>query len=177
LKEINVERLTIIKYPDPRLRKAAAPIERLDAQVERVARKMLELMRGRRGIGLAGPQVGLPWRLFVCNLTGEPVDDSVFINPRLINLAGEIVAEEGCLSIPDVVVTVRRAAEATLIASDLNGRPIERSGRDLAARCWQHEVDHLDGRLILDRMSESDRIATRRALKQLEAEFKRKRSA
>ncbi len=171
--ERQIARLTVIEYPDPRLRTKAAPVATVTETIRLVAERMLDLMREHKGVGLAAPQVGLSWRLFVCNLTGEPQDDQVYVNPRLTDLEGEIESEEGCLSIPGVTVTIRRAARASIVATDLDGRPVERTGTELPARCWQHEVDHLDGRLILDRMSEADRVATRKTLRQLETDFRR----
>ncbi len=96
----------------------------------------------------------------------------MFVNPTLTDLTGDIESEEGCLSIPDVTVPIRRANACVLEARDLSGKPVKLQAVDLAARCWQHECDHLDGRLIIDRMSEADRIAQRRTLKQLESQFK-----
>ncbi len=96
----------------------------------------------------------------------------ILLNPELTDLQGQVAGEEGCLSIPDVTVEIRRAESCTLLAQDLNGEPIRATGIDLVARCWQHECDHLNGRLITDRMAEAEKIANRRALKTLEAEFK-----
>jgi len=133
---------------------------------------MLELMRAEDGIGLAAPQVGILKRLFVCSVPGTDKDserrDLVFVNPVLQDFEGEDVAEEGCLSIPDVLVRVRRPTACTITGQDLDGNQIALRGTDLLARCWQHECDHLDGKLITDRMSEMDRIANRKALKRLE---------
>lgn len=162
----------IIKYPDPRLRRKCAGIEVFDESVAALARRMLELMHAGNGIGLAGPQVGVCRRIIICNPTGEPADDLVLINPEITDLIGAAEAEEGCLSIPNVSVTVRRAAKVTIDALDERGNPVRRSAEGLLARCWQHEVDHLEGRLILDRMLEADRVATRRTLRQLELDFK-----
>lgn len=170
----DVATLRIITYPDPRLWKICAPIERFDDRVAALADRMLELMHAANGIGLAGPQVGLLLRIFVCNVTGEEQDDMIFVNPELADLEGRVEGEEGCLSIPEVTVTLERARSCTIKARDPAGRPVERAGVDLLARCWQHECDHLEGRLITDRMSEADRIANRRALKELEARFKRR---
>jgi len=110
----------------------------------------------------------LSLRLFVCNPTGEPSDDLVCINPRFAELSGAEEKPEGCLSIPDVTVSMRRATHAELQAMDPDGRSFAVTGNELLARIWQHEVDHLDGRLIIDNMSETDEIANRKALKQLE---------
>ena len=165
-------RMRIIIYPDPRLRKACKPVEQFDKNLATLAARMIELMHEAKGVGLAAPQVGVLLRLFVCNTTGQSEDDRAFVNPTLTDLTGDIESEEGCLSIPDVTVPIRRANACVLEARDLSGKPVKLQAVDLAARCWQHECDHLDGRLIIDRMSEADRIAQRRTLKQLESQFK-----
>jgi len=169
---VEVESLEIINYPDPRLRQAGKPIGEITAEVRAVARKMLELMKEADGVGLAAPQVGLAWRLFVSNPTGEAGGEEVYINPRLTRLAGLIESEEGCLSIPNLTGTVRRAAEVTIEAIDLAGQAFERTATALPARIWQHETDHLDGKLIIDRFTEADKLKSRRTLRQLEKDFK-----
>lgn len=165
--------ISLIKHPDPRLKKLCAPVNTFDDGLARLARRLLELMRAANGIGLAAPQAGVPVRLFVCNVTGEPGDDHIFVNPTLTDLEGRVEGEEGCLSIPDVTVRVQRARSCRIHAVDTAGRPIEMAGEDLLARCWQHECDHLDGRLIIDYMSEGDRLANRKHLKRLESDFRR----
>ncbi|MFQ5414627.1 MAG: peptide deformylase [Phycisphaerae bacterium] len=167
--------LHIVLYPDPVLRAMCVPVDRFDPWVAGLAERMLGLMHEAHGVGLAAPQVGIPVRLFVCNTTGEPGDDRAFVNPRFVELTGAGEAEEGCLSLPDVNVNMRRAVRAVIEASDVNGRAIRATGEDLTARVWQHERDHLDGRLIVDRMSTADAIANRRVLKQLEANHKPRR--
>ena len=163
----------IVHYPDPVLRKKCAPVEVFDEHLAALAARMLELMKAHNGVGLAGPQVGIPRRIFVCNPTGEPQDDLVFINPELSDLIGTIEAEEGCLSLPEVRVLVRRAHQCKLNAFDLSGQPIECASQDLPARIWQHELDHLDGRLIIDRMTATDKIANKKLIAQLEAEYRK----
>lgn len=170
---IDTSSLKIILYPDPRLRKPCQHVDKFDDDLAQLARRMLELMREAEGIGLAAPQVGIPLRLFVCNITDDPAADRVLVNPTLSNLQGELESEEGCLSIPDVTVKLLRAESCTLSAVDLTGKPIVEVADELLSRCWQHECDHLDGRLIIDRMSEADKIANRRVLKQLEADHKK----
>jgi len=169
----SLDQLRVIHYPDARLKQVCAPIDKVDDTVRALATRMLELMRVEDGIGLAAPQVGVLQRLFVCSVPGTDKDgkkrDLVFVNPVLQDFEGEDVAEEGCLSIPDVLVRVRRPTACTITGLDLEGNPIALRGTDLLARCWQHECDHLDGRLITDRMSEMDRIANRKALKRLES--------
>ncbi len=173
--------LDILHYPDPALRAKAEPIAGVTDEVRRVASRMIELMRLAEGIGLAAPQVGLPWRLFVCHVppmegrspasdpAGATNQPTVYVNPVLSNPAGPVEpADEGCLSIPDVVGRVLRPPIITISAIDLEGRPFTRTAEGLLARCWQHECDHLDGVLILDRMAQMDRIRNRRLLRELE---------
>lgn len=166
---VPTERLRILSYPDPALRTPAEPVERVDDAVRAVARRMIELMYEARGVGLAGPQVGLPWRIFVANTTGEPGDDRVFINPVLRDPARQTERyEEGCLSLPEITGEITRPVSITIDALDEQGQPFTLTGAGLDARCWQHECDHLDGILILDRMTPADRDANRRAIRELE---------
>lgn len=174
---IDIKALKIVNYPDPRLRKACKPVDAFDHTLAALVEHMLELMHDAKGIGLAGPQVGILRRLFICNVTGEPGDDMIFINPELTDLEGDVEGDEGCLSIPEVTVKVRRASSCTIKARNLHGEPIESLGADLVARCWQHECDHLEGRLITDRMSQADKIANRKTLKNLESDYKRRAKA
>ena len=169
--------LHIIRYPDPRLRKACRLVETFDDSLAALAERMFELMRGEEGLGLAAPQVGVLIRMFVCNVSGDPKDDVVFINPSLLDLSDPGESEEGCLSIPDVRGTFQRYMKCRIRGFDLTGKRIEFEGTDLAARCWQHEHDHIEGRLILDRFSEADKIASRRKLKELEAKYQGRKRA
>ncbi len=166
----------IVLYPDPCLRKKCEPITVFDDALAELAQRMLELMHAGHGVGLAGPQVGVCRRLFVANPTGEPGDDRVFVNPVLSDLAGSVEAEEGCLSIPEVHVQVRRARICRVQAFDVTGQPFALEGEDLPARIWQHETDHLDGRLIIDRMNATDQIANKKPLAELEARYRRKKA-
>lgn len=170
---LQLDTLTIIKYPDPRLHKACAPVEVFDDELRALAVRMVELMHRAEGIGLAAPQVGILKQLFVCGVVDQPDQWMAFVNPRLADLDGPTeAAEEGCLSIPDVNVTIKRVISCRIDAFDLDGNPIAYEASDLMARCWQHECDHLRGRLIVDRMSPADQVANRRALKRLEAKYK-----
>ncbi len=166
-----VSLISIVKYPDPRLRQVCTPVVEFGADLRRLTERMLQLMNDRNGVGLAGPQVGVMQRLFVCNHTGEPGDNHILINPQLSNLEGSADGEEGCLSIPDVLVPIRRAQRCTIQAQDVDGNRFELAGLDLQARVWQHEHDHLQGKLILDYMDEASSISNRRIIKQLEATF------
>jgi peptide deformylase len=164
--------LEIHRYPHPVLARRAEPVETVDEDLHGLVEAMIEAMYEADGVGLAAPQVGISRRLFVADprLTEEP-DPQVFINPE-IRLEGELVPfEEGCLSIPDVRVTVRRPKIATIVATGLDGERFELRDDDFAARVWQHEFDHLDGVLIVDRMSPRDRLAHRRTLKEMRAAF------
>ena len=171
-----IERLGIVHYPDPALRRAGAPIARFDDRLLGLARRMCALMHEHNGVGLAAPQVGLALRLFVWNPTGQPEDDQVCVNPRLSAHTEPVESEEGCLSLPSVTVQVRRARTVHLDAQDCAGNDVALDGADLVARIWQHEVDHLDGKLIIDYMSPSDAIANRRAIKDMESQYKRAHS-
>jgi len=172
---INPRKLQIVRFPDPILKRPAKPVEEFGAALAAFAKRMFELMQEAKGVGLAGPQVGQSVRIFVCNPTGEASDAMVCVNPTLTDLSGAEVHEEGCLSIPEVSVQMRRATRVMLQAFDVEGRAFEREGIDLVARIWQHETDHLDGKLITDHMSTADEIANRRALKKLrDAHRKRK---
>lgn len=165
--------LAIIKWPDPRLKRVSAPVERFDESLRALAEEMFRLMRLAKGVGLAAPQVGVNQRLFVMNHTGEPGDDQVFVNPVLTALEGEaIVAEEGCLSLPDIHIDVERPARVRIDAFGLDGSPVSVEREGFEARVWQHETDHLLGILLTDRMSFSDKMRHRKKLRDLEDRFK-----
>jgi peptide deformylase len=173
--------LHVRNYPDPVLRNKAGPVKAVDAVVRSVALRMIELMRQHEGIGLAAPQVGLPWRMFVCDVPAaddRSPDSSppaasrgpqVYINPVLSKPLGPPEPyEEGCLSIPDVRGEVLRPHTITIGALDLEGEPVSMTATGLLARCWQHEVDHLDGILIIDRMTQMSRLKNRSSIRDLE---------
>ena len=168
---VDPQRLAIVHYPDPILRTKAKPVPAIDEEVRAVARRMIELMHEADGIGLAAPQVGLPWRMFVTRGLGEDDPELVFINPILEVIDREgTVHEEGCLSLPGINVDIRRPKGIRLTAQGLDGKPFTLESAEFPARVWQHEHDHLEGVLIINRMSPMDRLATRRALKDLELE-------
>ncbi len=167
----NINKLKIVVYPDPVLKRSCAAVTAFDSKLAALVQKMSELMKTANGVGLAAPQVGIPIRMFVCNATGEENDLLVCVNPRFVDLQGAAEDEEGCLSLPGVNVKMRRATEATMLIEDATGKAFELKGTGLAARVWQHETDHLDGKLIIDNMSTSDEITNRRAIKQLNADY------
>ncbi|QDU71376.1 peptide deformylase [Mucisphaera calidilacus] len=167
--EADPQSLEIVIHPHEVLRQQAEPVAAVTDEVRGVAGRMIELMHEAPGVGLAAPQVGLSWRLFVVNATGEPGDDVVFINPRFIELGrDQDVYDEGCLSLPEITVNVRRPTRAVIEAQGLDGEVFRLESDEFPARVWQHEYDHLDGVLIIDKMSPTDRIANRVALKALE---------
>ena len=166
---IDPTQLSIVIHPDAILREMCLPIPEVNDEVREVAARMIHLMHEAPGVGLAAPQVGLNWRMFVANHTGEPDDDHVYINPELLNPSEQRDSyEEGCLSLPDVHIDVTRPVSITIRATNLDGDIFEMTGDDLLARIWQHEYDHLDGKLIIDNMTRMDRLTNRRALKALE---------
>lgn len=168
----DLQAMHIVRYPDPILLRMATPIEAVTEEVRAVAGRMIELMHAAKGVGLAAPQVGLSWRMFVTN-AGEDDVDRVYVNPRLFDPEGALEAhEEGCLSIPDVLGEVRRVPIISIRASDLDGKEFEMRGEDLLARVWQHENDHLDGRLIIHRFGQMARLANRRILRDMERQAK-----
>jgi peptide deformylase len=163
-----IEQLHVVKYPKKVLRQPTRDITEFDESLQRLADKMFEIMRESKGVGLAATQIGLPYRIFVANPTGEPKDDRVFINGRITESEGWLEAEEGCLSVPQVYSNIRRHQKVTIEAVDLEGKPFTVTATDLLARIIQHETDHLDGRLILDRMSTIAKLSHRRQIKYLE---------
>jgi peptide deformylase len=164
--------MDLVLYPDPILRKRAASLQRIDAAVRANVRGMFEVMYREHGIGLAAPQVSWSARLFVLNLTGDPEqgEERVYVNPCIVRHQGEVVEEEGCLSIPDVRAKVARHQRVVVQAQDLEGALFEEEIEDLHARAVQHEIDHLDGILFIQRLSATERMLIKPMLKKLEDE-------
>jgi len=172
---IQAEQLRLVYYPDPVLRAKTQAIEQVTDEVQRVVRRMLVIMHEAPGVGLAASQVGLSWRVFVANPTGLEEDDRVFINPVLSRASREIVAQdEGCLSLPNVTAPVTRPKAISIEATGLDGKRFSMTSGDLAARVWQHEYDHLEGILIIHRMTEIDKMVNKKALRDLEQAFRNK---
>ena len=166
---LDVAGLRIVHYPAEALCAKAEPIGEIDATVRAVAARMLALMHEADGAGLAAPQVGLSWRMFVTR-ADEERPELVYINPRISELSDEpVVRDEGCLSLPGITLEIRRPEAATVTAVGLDGKEFSHRDDGLLARIWQHENVHLDGILIIDKMKRLDRLATRRLIKGLEA--------
>jgi peptide deformylase len=143
---------------DPILRQSTTPVGEITADVRRLIDDMFETMYHARGIGLAAPQVGRTERLAVLDLGDDPF---VIINPEIVqSSSGRAKGEEGCLSIPDIYAEVERPKSVTVRALDVEGKTFEREATDLLARCLQHEIDHLDGKLFLDYLSVLKRTAS-----------------
>jgi peptide deformylase len=165
--------LKIIHYPHPTLRHVSKPLKRVDAELHGIVRKMFELMYEAKGVGLAANQVDLPYRLFVINLQSDPKtpqDEHVFLNPVLTSRHGNDEAEEGCLSLPGIYGDVKRSERVVLNAYDLEGQEVTMELDGLFARAVQHEIDHLDGILFIDRLSETGQMKIRDALTDFEAQ-------
>jgi len=166
--------LRIIQFPHPTLRRVSKPLRRVDDELRNIVREMFDLMYQAKGIGLAANQVDLPYRLFVLNLTGDPAEaeeEQVFINPVLSDPKGTAEAEEGCLSLPGLYAQVRRPETITINAYDLTGQEIEETIDGLFARAAQHETDHLNGVLFIDRLSPTTRLSLKDTLEEFEIEF------
>ena len=166
------DNLSIIHWPDPRLKQPSKPVERFDDKLRLLGTRMLELMRQAKGVGLAAPQVGVNVRLFVMNPTGQELDDRVYVNPVLSEGDGLEEQDEGCLSLPGLTVAVERLRTLRLTAKTVEGNPVDEVQTGYLARIWQHELDHLNGTLLTDRMGPVARLANRRLLKKLQDEFK-----
>ncbi|MBN1418482.1 MAG: peptide deformylase [Planctomycetes bacterium] len=164
--------MELVLYPDPILSRPSEPIARRGASARRRVSQMLEIMYEAGGVGLAAPQAGWSARLFVLNLTGQPEDERVYINPRIVSMAGEEDGEEGCLSFPDIRADILRAQRVTIEASDLDGKVFRESREGFGARAFQHEIDHLDGVLFIARMREEDRIRVQPQLRELEERYR-----
>jgi peptide deformylase len=147
--------LEIRKYPDEVLKKKALPVENIDKDLQRLIDNMIETMYAAPGIGLAAPQVGVSKRLIVIDVSTKDERHPliVLINPEITEADSFIDSEEGCLSVPGYTSTIKRAGRVVVKGLDRNGKPVQVEGTGLFARALQHEIDHLDGVLFVDRMS------------------------
>jgi len=157
-------RLTILEYPDPRLRTRAQPVARVDAELRRLIDDMLETMYAAPGIGLAATQVNVHLRLLVADVSEEKDTPLVFINPEVISREEVGVMQEGCLSVPGYFEDVNRAHRIRVRALGRDGKAFEMDAEGLLAVCVQHEIDHLDGKLFVDYLSELKRTRIRKKL-------------
>ena len=165
--------MEIVYYPHPTLRYQSKTVRRIDRELRSIVREMFELMYDARGIGLAANQVDLPLQLFVVNASGDPEggEELVFVNPVIDQPKGSGVAEEGCLSIPGVHGNVNRPSQIHVTAYDLEGNEIDAVVDGLLARVIQHEYDHLQGVLFIDRVSDTAKKQLADELEAFELEF------
>ncbi|MDE2196533.1 MAG: peptide deformylase [Gammaproteobacteria bacterium] len=161
--------LSILHFPDPRLRIQAKPLPAVTAETRRLVADMLETMYAAPGIGLAATQVGVDKRVIVVDVSENQDQPRVYINPQILRRDGTERMQEGCLSVPGVFEEVERAEHIRVRALDRDGEPLEFDADGLLAVCIQHEIDHLDGKLFVDYLSELKR---RRIRKQLEKELR-----
>ena len=159
----------IVKYPDPVLAKPGEPVTEFDDKLKTLVEEMFESMYAAHGIGLAAPQIGLSKRITVIdvNFKKDPADQLVLINPEIIEREGQQFEEEGCLSLPDIRDKVKRAAKVKVRAQNADGEWFEVEGEELLSRAFQHEIDHLDGVLFIDRLSRLKKDLTVRKIKKL----------
>lgn len=160
----------IVKFGDPVLEKAAAPVTAFDDELQKLVEDMFESMYAARGVGLAAPQIGVGKKIAVIDVsTGEdPAQKIVLINPEIVSREGSQTGEEGCLSIPTFREPVTRAMKVTVRAKDAKGTEFEMTGEDLLARAFQHETDHLNGRLYISHISPLKRDLIRRRIRKLQ---------
>lgn len=156
-------KLTILEFPDPRLRRKAVAVESVDEKIRTLVDDLLETMYDAPGIGLAATQVDVHKRVLVADLSEDKSAPLVLINPEILSRDGVEITEEGCLSVPGVYEKVERAEHITVKALDRDGNSVEMEAHGLLAVCIQHECDHLDGKLFVDYLSElkRQRIRTR----------------
>ncbi|HET6881102.1 MAG TPA: peptide deformylase [Pirellulales bacterium] len=172
--------MRIINYPHPTLRHTSKPLKRVDAELHKLVREMFDLMYAKehRGVGLAANQVDLPYRLFIVNLSADPAirdEEHVFINPVLSQPKGGDEQEEGCLSLPGLFAPVRRPERIRINAYNMAGQEVVYDLDDLFARVVQHETDHLDGVLFVDRLASTVEASVRDKLAEFEREFASRR--
>lgn len=173
----DLDKLRILHYPDAKLREHARQIKEIDSFLAEITERMTELMQEANGVGLAATQVGWPFRFIVLNPTQKAAHVQAFINPAIIAREGEAIREEGCLSVPGVFANLKRAQKVRVRATLPDGEQVEMDAEDLAARAWQHELDHLDGGLFVDRLRPSAKIVVSRRLRELERRYQEESAA
>ncbi len=155
-------------YPDKVLRRTCRPVREIDEELWQRAHEMLDFMYQAEGLGLAGPQVGWSDQIVTLDVEQDREGKRIFVNPRIVHRDGQTREEEGCLSLPGIRVQVPRAAKVGVVAYSLDGEKVELEAEGLRARAWQHELDHLNGLLIIDRLQPTALMAVRDQLKKLE---------
>lgn len=156
--------LRILEFPDPKLRKKALPVDKVDDALRRLIDDMFDTMYEAPGIGLAATQIDVHRRLLVADVSGERADPHVLINPEILEKDGVTVTEEGCLSVPGYFEEVERAEHIRVRYLDRDGKEQTSEFEEMLAVCVQHEIDHLDGKLFVDYLSEAKRQRIRKRL-------------
>ncbi|MGD8558021.1 MAG: peptide deformylase [Gammaproteobacteria bacterium] len=159
--------LNILHYPDPRLRKKALPVENVDQDITRLVDDMLETMYDAPGIGLAATQANIQKSIIVIDISEDKSQPLCFINPEIIDSGGEEEMEEGCLSVPGIYEKVKRADHIKVRALDKHGESFEMDAGGLLSVCIQHEMDHLEGKLFVDYLSDLKRQRIRKKLEKI----------
>ncbi|NOX42779.1 MAG: peptide deformylase [Gammaproteobacteria bacterium] len=159
--------LNVLHYPDERLRRVALAIENVDDNTRKLIDDMFETMYGAPGIGLAAVQVDVLKRLIIIDLSENKDQPFCFINPQILSREGKEKVEEGCLSVPGIYADVTRSKWIKIQALDRQGDPFEQEFEGLMAICVQHEIDHLDGKLFVDYLSEMKRVRIRKKMEKL----------
>lgn len=159
--------LEILHYPNPILSKKSFPVQTIDSTIRQLVKDMAETMYAAPGVGLAAPQIGHSLRVAVIDITpaDQPKNLQVLINPEIIDAEGQCTWEEGCLSVPDCSEEVKRKKKITVRCQNLEGETLEIVGEDLMAIALQHEIDHLDGILFIDRLSRLKRNLLKKKLR------------
>src|SRR5712692_131023 len=159
----------IVKFGNPVLEKPAEPVTVFDDILKKLAEDMFESMYAAHGVGLAAPQIGIPKRLAVIDITfkEDPEAKVVLVNPEIIHTEGRVTQNEGCLSIPEFREPVTRARKVTIRAQDVNGKWFEKTGEELLARALLHETDHLNGKLYISHVSALKRDLIKRRIRKL----------
>jgi peptide deformylase len=163
----DLKTLHILRYPALALREHAARIQEINSFLRELSDRMAELIREEKGVGLAATQVGWPFRFLLVNTAAEPGKVEAFINPVILRKRGKLFEEEGCLSVPGVFAKVRRAEIVTVRATLPSGETVEMEAQGLIARAWQHEIDHLDGTLFVDRLSPTAKLIVEPKLQEM----------
>ncbi len=151
---LHMERLKILEFPDKRLRSVSEAITIFDQELKKLSTKMLATMYEERGIGLAAPQVNKLIRLIVMDISEDRDQPMVFVNPVVSSYSGEVESNEGCLSVPEIKTDIKRHETITLNAQDIEGNAISFNADGLLSICIQHEIDHLNGKLFIDYISD-----------------------
>ena len=148
--------LSILTVPEPILRQKSKRVKNIDVSIRKLAADMIETMHAASGVGLAAPQVGVPWRVIVIGMPGE--EDFVLINPEVVRRSGERLVTEGCLSVPGYFGEIQRAQRVTVKGKDLSGKETRIKAEELLAQALEHEIDHLNGVLYIDHLGSSDKL-------------------